>query len=61
MREARVRARQVRVVVARGARVAPRQRPARARALAHQYVVVASVSLYPNTHTLKLHVHTSPH
>lgn len=44
LRQARVRARQVRIVVARlagAARVAPRQRPA----LADHYVVVASMSL----------------
>lgn len=45
-----VRARQVGVVVARlpqGSRVPPRERPA----LAHQNVVVASMSLHPNNHT----------
>lgn len=49
-RKTRVRARDVRVVVARFARrprVPPRQRPARA----HHYVVVASMSLHPNNHT----------
>lgn len=48
--QTRVRARHVRVVVARlprGPRVPPRQRAA----LAHQYVVVASMSLHPNNHT----------
>lgn len=50
VREPRVRARHVRVVVARlprRPRVPPSQRPA----LAHQYVVVASMSLHPNNHT----------
>lgn len=60
VREPRVRARHVRVVVARlprRPRVPPRQRPA----LAHQNVVVASMSLHPNNHTRYTNYLCSPH